>query len=263
MKHLSQETLVMLVDSELSARQADAAHAHLALCADCCRRRDHLAAVMQTASEESLAKPDAAPNAAVRRALAHRLIEASSPQTRSWFAPRLVMQAAGVLLVVLSAFAFRSLYRPLQDSMAAYEETGPKPNHAVTPGAVRAVELSELCAMPDDDLDPTVAPEKQRTVFATYGLNAAQAKGYQVDYLINPQLGGNDDLENLWPEPYHATVWNASAKDALEARLHGMVCSGSMSLDEAQQELSTDWIATYKKVFHADRPVRVQAVVDR
>ena len=255
MKHLSQETLLLLLDGELAAPQAQAAAAHLETCAGCKDRGDRLAAVMPLFTNEAIA----APTPAARRALARRLAAASAPQTSSWLRPSFILQAAAVALLAASAFAFRSLYTPLQDSMAAYEDTGPRPNHAITPGAVRTVALSELCTMPDDDLDPVVTPEKQRAVFDTYGLNARQAKAYQVDYLINPQLGGNDALENLWPEPYHATVWNASAKDALEARLHGMVCSGSISLPEAQRQLSTDWIAAYKRVFHADRPVRVQA----
>lgn len=255
MKHLSQETLVLLLDGELAAPQAEAAAAHLETCADCKDRRDRLAAAMNSVADA----PVPAPNTASRHALASRLAAASAPQTSSWLRPSFILQVAAVALLAASAFAVRSLYAPLQDSMAAYEDTGPRPNHAITPGAVRMVGLDELCTMPDDVLDPAVPPEKQRTVFNTYGLNARQAKAYQVDYLINPQLGGNDALENLWPEPYHATVWNASAKDALEARLHGMVCNGSISLPEAQRQLSTDWIAAYKTVFHADRPVHMQA----
>lgn len=104
-------------------------------------------------------------------------------------------------------------------------------------------------------------PEKEEAVFRAYGIHRHAAQAYQVDYLINPQLGGSDALANLWPEPYHATVWNAKAKDALETRLHGMVCSGQINLQAAQQELATDWIAAYKKYFHTLRPV--SSTVDR
>jgi hypothetical protein len=76
-----------------------------------------------------------------------------------------------------------------------------------------------------------------------------------VDYLITPALGGSEDIRNLWPQSYSATIWNARVKDALEDRLHDLVCSGDLDLATAQQEISTDWIAAYKKYFHTDRPI--------
>jgi hypothetical protein len=39
------------------------------------------------------------------------------------------------------------------------------------------------------------------------GIADVPSKDYQVDYLINPQLGGTDDIRNLWPQPYGTTVW--------------------------------------------------------
>jgi hypothetical protein len=62
-------------------------------------------------------------------------------------------------------------------------------------------------------------------------------------------------MRNLWPEPYSNTVWNAAVKDALEARLHELVCQGALDLHAAQRELATDWIAAYKRHFHTDRPI--------
>ena len=54
--------------------------------------------------------------------------------------------------------------------------------------------------------------------------------------------------------PYSA-VWNARVKDALEEHLHEMVCAGELTLPAAQRDISKDWIATYKRYFHTDRPV--------
>ena len=34
-----------------------------------------------------------------------------------------------------------------------------------------------------------------------------------------------------------------------------MVCRGDVDLTTAQHDISTDWIAAYRKYFHADRPV--------
>jgi hypothetical protein len=92
-------------------------------------------------------------------------------------------------------------------------------------------------------------------VLREYGLSTARAGDYQIDYLINPQLGGTNDVHNLWPEPYQATEWNARAKDALESRLHQMVCNRQIDLADAQREIATDWIAAYKKYFQTAQPI--------
>ena len=171
----------------------------------------------------------------------------------------MLLRASGVAgLVVAAATGFYYGHLPA-DRMAAYEDTGPKPDPALTPGSADPVALTELCSRSNNDLDPRVPIEKERAVFRAYRLDERAARAYQVDYLINPQLGGNDRIENLWPEPYHATVWNARAKDALEMHLHGMVCTGQLDLQAAQQDLSSDWIAAYKKYFHTQRPVSTVA----
>lgn len=47
-------------------------------------------------------------------------------------------------------------------------------------------------------------------------------------------------------------------KDALEDRLHALVCAAdpTMTIEQAQHGISTDWIATYKKVFKTDAPLK-------
>ena len=85
-------------------------------------------------------------------------------------------------------------------------------------------------------------------------MSQARADLFEVDYLVTPELGGAEDIRNLWPQPYEATLWNAHVKDALEDRLHEMVCSGEIDLATAQHDIATDWISAYKKYFHTDRP---------
>jgi hypothetical protein len=118
------------------------------------------------------------------------------------------------------------------------------------------VDLADICPLGDDDLDPAVPSSMQKAVFAEYGIATdGAARNYQVDYLINPQLGGTNDVRNLWPEPYTSTVWNARVKDALEDRLHEMVCARTIDLASAQRDIATDWISAYKKYFHTPKPV--------
>lgn len=62
---------------------------------------------------------------------------------------------------------------------------------------------------------------------------------------ISLELGGSNDITNLWPEPYD-WPWNAHMKHALENKLHQMVCAGQITMQEAQQT-ATDWISAYQR----------------
>ncbi len=58
---------------------------------------------------------------------------------------------------------------------------------------------------------------------------------FQEDHLISLELGGNPtDPRNLWPEPYP----RAAAVDRIENELNARVCSGSLTLAEAQRRES-------------------------
>ena len=68
-----------------------------------------------------------------------------------------------------------------------------------------------------------------------YGVGGSPSR-YQEDHLISLELGGHPtDLRNLWPEPYP----RAAEMDSIENELNAKVCTGDMSLDEAQQKEST------------------------
>jgi hypothetical protein len=55
---------------------------------------------------------------------------------------------------------------------------------------------------------------------------------YQEDHLISLELGGDPtDPRNLWPEPYP----RAAEVDKTENELNAEVCSGRLTLAEAQQ----------------------------
>ncbi len=36
-------------------------------------------------------------------------------------------------------------------------------------------------------------------------------------------------------------------KDALENKLHKLACAGTITLEQAQKEIASDWIAAYRK----------------
>jgi hypothetical protein len=164
---------------------------------------------------------------------------------------RIAVYAGLILAVIGVAYQARTVWMSVQPVEAA------EPNRNLTPGATRAVTLQDICpSKNNEDLDPQVSPSIQREVFREYGITQNRSgQLYQVDYLINPQLGGTAEPRNLWPELSSTIAWNARAKDALERRLHQMVCSQSIDLNVAQKEIATDWIAAYKKYFHTTRPI--------
>ena len=58
---------------------------------------------------------------------------------------------------------------------------------------------------------------------------------FQEDHLISLELGGDPrDPRNLWPEPYP----RAAEVDRIENELNAKVCSGALSLAEAQRKES-------------------------
>ena len=70
----------------------------------------------------------------------------------------------------------------------------------------------------------------KRKQMRAYG-ETGPPSSYQEDHLISLELGGDPvDPRNLWPEPYP----RASQVDAIENALNAQVCSGSLSLHDAQ-----------------------------
>ncbi len=83
-----------------------------------------------------------------------------------------------------------------------------------------------------------------------YGNKDQKTGDYEEDHLISLELGGNPtDPNNLWPEPYTASIADGGAKtkDKVENYLHAQVCSGAITLQDAQIEVVTDWYTVYVK----------------
>jgi len=77
--------------------------------------------------------------------------------------------------------------------------------------------------------------ELKRKQMRRYG-ETGPLSDYQEDHLISLELGGDPtDPRNLWPEPYP----RASEVDKIENELNGEVCSGQLTLAEAQQREDT------------------------
>ena len=103
-------------------------------------------------------------------------------------------------------------------------------NLAVTPATLR----STVCRK---GWTATVRPPTSYTnALKLRQLRARGLRGppsaYQEDHLISLELGGNPtDPRNLWPEPYP----RAAEVDRIENELNARLCSGAITLDEAQR----------------------------
>ena len=253
--HLSDEDLLSLSDGETSKSQAQQAIAHLVLCDVCRQRHSELAAASARFAEMQQVDASSSPpgKATARASLEAHMASALRPPSIAWYRSVPAVIAAAVLCIALLMSRHRA---HTATSAHAHVSLAPSvPDIDLTPGDVRPVRLEDVCETGDADLDPAVPAPIQQAVFREYGMDAAASDGFQIDYLVSPQLGGTDSIQNLWPEPYGTTVWNARAKDALEQRLQQMVCTGQIDLAAAQREIRIDWIAAYKKFFNTSTPL--------
>lgn len=128
------------------------------------------------------------------------------------------------------------------------------PNPLLTPGDVLAVAERDICVPGYSKKIRNVPKAVKQEVFRRYAILNPQKGQYEVDHLVPLAIGGSNSIKNLFPQAYQGT-WNARIKDALENRLHRLVCSGKVNLSLVQKEIATDWIGAYKKYFKTDLPV--------
>ena len=266
--HLSDQELVLAADGELSSARAEQVAAHLVECWPCRARKQELELAiadfvrLQRGHLDPLLPPPAGPRALLKAQLAEL---ASTPQPwrtaslsaslPAWSRVFAWKQAAAALLFGVTIAAGYHFWIPtaaLHPALRSVPVSFPEPS--LTPGAVATVNRDQICASPEPK-NRTVPVALQHKVFEEYGIPTAEPRAYEVDYLITPALGGADDIRNLWPQSYSSAVWNAHVKDELEDRLHAMVCDGGLDLVAAQHDISSDWIAAYKKYFHTDEPL--------
>ena len=133
-------------------------------------------------------------------------------------------------------------------STAAYAEEKPiVPNRNLTYGAVDIdATLDKVCTRGYSATKRKVRVSTRNKVYTTYNVDPVR-NYYEVDHLVSLELGGSNDIKNLWPQSYTTYPWNARVKDRLENKLHKLVCEGKLDLATAQYEIATDWISAYKK----------------
>lgn len=115
------------------------------------------------------------------------------------------------------------------------------PDLVCTPGiASPNVTTAQVCKPGYASSVRNVSQSEKDQVFAEYGIVQHPTGAYEVDHLISLELGGSNDIKNLWPEPYTGPD-NAHEKDKIENYLHAQVCSGKMTLKQAQDGIAKNW----------------------
>jgi hypothetical protein len=127
------------------------------------------------------------------------------------------------------------------------------PDNNLTPGCIDpALTKQKLCSkgFSTKSVRNTSQATKNQA-YANYKIKHRRPGQYEVDHLISLEIGGCDEISNLWPQSYVTHPWNAHVKDKLENRLHKLVCDGTVTLPTAQREISSDWIKAYQKYIGA------------
>jgi hypothetical protein len=128
---------------------------------------------------------------------------------------------------------------------------GPKPDRACSPGAYYSgLTKTILCSPSFHTSSIRNVPESEKHQDEIeYGL---APKGYgstlEIDHIISLELGGANDIANLFPEKANAAP-GFHVKDKLENEAHRWVCEGKITLHAAQVAIATDWETFYKRVF--------------
>lgn len=135
----------------------------------------------------------------------------------------------------------------VQQKTAGCRPVNGLPDSACTPGAVLNATVSQICQSGYASSVRNVPTSEKNQVYAEYGISHHATGDFEVDHLISLELGGSNDIANLWPEAALPKP-GFHEKDKVENYLHDQVCSGAISLSNAQHEIATNWLAVYQRM---------------
>lgn len=130
------------------------------------------------------------------------------------------------------------------------------PDAQYTPGATFPnLTEKQLCTPGYTATVRNVTDKEARQVFVNYGIESKyltkDRANYEVDHFISLELGGNNDVANLWPQPYEPKP-GARQKDVVETSLHRRVCANELTLSQAQSIITGDWCAEYVNILNQE-----------
>jgi hypothetical protein len=181
-------------------------------------------------------------------------------------------QIAGIAIVTIMLVGCSNRVAPKRTTFAAPEalivaKAGPSdvyPEVQLTPGVtnpnVTQANIQETICK--SGWTATVRPPASYTNnlkkegITQYGYDDSKLADYEEDHFIPLEIGGNPkDPGNLWPEPYDTKVSGktigAHQKDKVEDLLKKQVCDGTITLKEAQDQMTGDWYKIYLAHFES------------
>ena len=133
-------------------------------------------------------------------------------------------------------------------------------NPAITPANIRATICNPTWSTKSIRPPVSYTDDLKKKQLAAPRYKDKTPSHYEEDHLVSLELGGHPrDPKNLWPEmwgtpgqpltskgPFPNHLVGAKAKDAVENQLHKEVCAGTLTLEEAQRIIATDWFEYYR-----------------
>ena len=113
----------------------------------------------------------------------------------------------------------------LIEAVLAQQPTPLLPDPKLTPGDVFDVTAQDICVPGYAKKVRAVPAWLKRKAYAEYRITEYKTGDYEVDHLIPLSLGGSNSIRNLWPQSTSTSPWNSYVKDALERKLHRLVCA--------------------------------------
>lgn len=154
------------------------------------------------------------------------------------------MSRVAVALMLLVASAAIAPCLAAQEARYRHHGAAILPDSLETPGAVATTDTSLVCRKGYSKSVRHVTAGVKHQVYIAYATTPHDSTCCEVDHLISLELGGSNDFQNLWPEPYVPHP-GARDKDKVENFLHREVCAGRIPIQEAQREIAEDWYAVY------------------
>lgn len=152
------------------------------------------------------------------------------------------MQVARAVQILVGLLVFASFSGAQQNKYPMF------PDPLLTPGDVLTTDAEVVCVSGYASSVRDVSASLKRKVYLSYGIAKKIGEDFEVDHLISLQLGGSNDIKNLWPQSGTTIPLNYHIKDKLEGALHDLVCAGQITLEDAQRGIAQNWGTMYKQV---------------
>lgn len=150
-----------------------------------------------------------------------------------------------VALAILVGAASAELHPMMPDPKLTPGATDP----AVTQATIRTT----ICVDGYTKTVRSVTEAERQEVARRYGVPVADLKTrVEIDHFESLEIGGSNDLANLWPQYYKTSsdppeYLGAREKDVVETHLKKQVCSGAMTLVAAQEAIHR-WPELYREL---------------